>query len=200
MALSAKILTNYAKALFQSINLKKGQSNENDFAVSKITYSTNFEIKSTPLIVGEELSLIRALFISSKKMQLNFQNPTYSEQQKLEILFTIFPGLSTTLKSFLKVLKEKNHLAYLPEISDAYQKFLVKYQNSIHLRLVLASPIQESLGNTFLKNLKKLTKADQILLTVAYNPRLLGGFILEYNSLAIDASILKEFSRFFTEL
>jgi F0F1-type ATP synthase delta subunit len=36
-------------------------------------------------------------------------------------------------------------------------------------------------------------------LTTAYNPKLLGGVIVEYNSVAIDASILKEFSLFFND-
>jgi F0F1-type ATP synthase delta subunit len=35
---------------------------------------------------------------------------------------------------------------------------------------------------------------------MAYNPKLLGGFIVEYNSTSIDASVLKEFSLFFTDL
>ena len=50
-----------------------------------------------------------------------------------------------------------------------------------------------------LKTLKTLTNSTEIILTTAYNPKLLGGLILEYNSVAIDASILKEFSLFFEE-
>jgi len=38
------------------------------------------------------------------------------------------------------------------------------------------------------------------MLNVSYNPRLLGGLILEYGSSSIDASILKEFSLFFNEV
>jgi F0F1-type ATP synthase delta subunit len=31
----------------------------------------------------------------------------------------------------------------------------------------------------------------EVLIDVSYNPKLLGGFILEYNSKSIDASVLK---------
>ena len=48
--------------------------------------------------------------------------------------------------------------------------------------------------------LKKITNSKEILLNVVYNPQLLGGFILEYNSISTDASILKEFSLFFNEV
>jgi F0F1-type ATP synthase delta subunit len=50
-----------------------------------------------------------------------------------------------------------------------------------------------------LNALKKVTNSKEILLEVSYDPRLLGGFILEYNSKSIDASVLKEFSLFFNE-
>ena len=47
---------------------------------------------------------------------------------------------------------------------------------------------------------QKLTAANNIILNVSYNPKLLGGLILEYKSSSIDASILKEFSLFFNEV
>ena len=43
-------------------------------------------------------------------------------------------------------------------------------------------------------------KSNEIILNVSYNPKLLGGLIIEYKSIAIDASILKEFSLFFNEV
>ena len=60
--------------------------------------------------------------------------------------------------------------------------------------------MKEDYGKSLLAALKKLTKADNIVLNLSYNPKLLGGLILEYKSSSIDASILKEFSLFFTEV
>jgi len=50
-----------------------------------------------------------------------------------------------------------------------------------------------------LKTLKNVTNSTEVILSTSYNPKLLGGLIVEYNSVAIDASILKEFSLFFNE-
>jgi F0F1-type ATP synthase delta subunit len=60
--------------------------------------------------------------------------------------------------------------------------------------------LQESYGETLLNSLKSLTNSNEIILNVGYNPKLLGGLVVEYKSTAIDASILKEFSLFFTEV
>jgi F0F1-type ATP synthase delta subunit len=67
------------------------------------------------------------------------------------------------------------------------------------VNIVTASQFEEKIGNILLKTLKKLTNSKDIILTTAYNPKLLGGIIVEYNSVAIDASILKEFSLFFND-
>jgi len=51
-----------------------------------------------------------------------------------------------------------------------------------------------------LSTLKKVTNANEVLLTVSYDPKLLGGFVLEYNSVALDASLLNEFGLLFDEI
>jgi F0F1-type ATP synthase delta subunit len=48
--------------------------------------------------------------------------------KKLDILLSIFPGLTVTMKSFLKVLTERTHLSLIPEISDEYTRILLKFQ------------------------------------------------------------------------
>jgi F-type H+-transporting ATPase subunit delta len=193
-----KVITTYAKSLFQNVN--KLQASKETFEVSKITAVDQKAFIPTVYIVGEELLLIRATLISSKKLKQFFSNPTYAEQKKLEVIISIFPGLTITMKSFLKVLTERSHLSLIPEISDEYNKILLKFKNSTKIKLVTASILQEGSGNLLLEKLKSLTSAKDVILNVSYNPKLLGGLILEYNSVSIDASILKEFSLFFNEV
>jgi len=103
------------------------------------------------------------------------------------------------MKSFLKVLTERGHLSLIPEISDEFTKILLKFKNSTKVKLVIASTLKEANGSVLLQTLRKLTSSKDIILNVTYNPKLLGGIIIEYNSTSIDASILKEFSLFFAE-
>jgi ATP synthase F1 delta subunit len=148
----------------------------------------------------EELYLIRAVFQSSSAIKKALENPFYSELLKMEIIKDIFPGLSLQTKSFLKILTEKNHLYLLPEISEEYKEILFKYKNLKKIKISTANPLDEKLGFPLLENLKILTKAKEIFLGIQYNPKLLGGFIVEFDSKAIDLSILKEFSSFFTKI
>jgi len=201
MNINKKIVTAYAKSLFQNIRSNEGsQESKKKFALSQITSPEQKAFSPDVFIIGEELILLRSILISSKKLQGFFKNPTYLEEQKLEVLLNIFPGLTTTTKSFLKILTERSHLSLIPEVSDEYSSILARFKNSSKVRLTTASPISASFGPKLLETLKSLTNSDEIILNFAYNPKLLGGLVLEYNSLSIDASILKEFSLFFNEI
>lgn len=194
MSLTKKVVTTYSKSLFQ--NVQNFESSDNStFDVTKLSSGDKFV--PDVFIIGEELVLIRSTLVSSKKLNEFFNNPTYEEGQKLDVLLNIFPGLTTTMKSFLKVLCERTHLSLLPEISDEYTKLLLRFKNAVHVKVTTAGSLQENYAENLLSSLKALTGSNEIILSVAYNPKLLGGLIVEYKSTAIDASILKEFSLFF---
>lgn len=205
MSFSKKIVTTYSKSLFQSVtSLQKTKLNVESeelqkFDPSKLTSSTEKNKVLSIYAIGEELSLIRSLLVSSKKLKILFANPTLAEKQKLALLVSIFPGISSMMRSFLKILTERSHLSLLPEISDEYNETLLKFKGSTTVRLITASTLQESYGLFLLKTLKNLTKSKEVILNVSYSPQLLGGLILEYNSTSTDASLLKEFSLFFNE-
>jgi len=195
-----KIVNTYAKSLFQ--NVKKFEQNNSDknFELAKITLTDSKHFVPNIFIIGEELVLVSSTIGSSKKMKQFFDNPTYGEQQKLNILLSIFPGLTETMKSFLKILTERSHLHLIPEINEEYNKFLLAYKNITKVKLLTASLLEEHYGSLLSSKLKQLTKAKEVILNVAYSPKLLGGIVLEYNSTSIDASVLKEFSLFFTDI
>ena len=201
MSFSTKVVTTYAKSLFQNINNPQlSKRNDESFKLSKITSPDKKESTPDIFILGEELLLIRAIIISSKELNNFFKNPTYSEDQKLDVILNIFPGLTITMKSFLKVLKERSHLSLIPYICEEYNKIILKFKNTTKVKIIAASPLEDSYGSLLLASLKKVTNSNDIILNVAYNPKLLGGIILEYNSVAVDASVLKEFSLLFSTI
>ena len=200
MSFTKKVVTTYAKSLFQNVTSLKSSSLTKNFDVSKITSKDSKVLVPDVYIIGEELLLLSTTLSSSKKMSEFFGNPTYAEQQKLNILLTIFPGLTVTMKSFLKVLTERSHLSLIPEIYQEYLRLLMKFKNATKVKLITASILDERFGSLLLTKLKSVTGSSEVILNVAYNPKLLGGLILEYNSTSVDASVLKEFSLFFTEI
>jgi F-type H+-transporting ATPase subunit delta len=198
MSLAKKVVISYAKSLFQNVNASK--SSEGMFEVSNITSGEANNFVPNVYIIAEELLLIKSVLTSSQKMVSFFNNPTYGEGQKLDVILNIFPGLTTTTKSFLKVLTERSHLSLIPDVSEEFTRLLLKFKNTSNVKLIVASILQDKSGATLLSALKELTGSNEIVLSVSYNPKLLGGLIVEYNSSAVDASIFKEFSLFFNDI
>lgn len=199
MSVSTKVVTAYSKSLFQNVNSSSDTSKE-IFDISNIAESNQTKFVPNVYIVGEELYILSYTIKNSTKLESFIKNPTYREQQKLNILLSIFPGLTVTTKSFLKVLTDRSHLSLIAEISEDYNTLLLKFKKSTKVKISVANTLEESYGSLLLNKLKELTSATEVILDLSYNPKLLGGLIVEYNSVAIDASLLKEFSLFFTEI
>jgi len=226
MSFTKKVVTTYSKALFQNLLTQSPDlltySNINDtyfgifteitagektvlpqenWSLAKLVQKDPVEsLESTIYTCGEELMFLRMAFISSEKVKNFCTNPTINEKIKEKLLLTLFPGLSLTMRSFIKILGERSHTALLPEISEAFQKILLKYKKIVQAKIITASSLDVSSGNLLLSTLKKVTNANEVLLTVSYDPKLLGGFVLEYNSVALDASLLNEFGLLFDEI
>lgn len=201
MSMSKKLVVSYSKSLFQSIFLRSNDFDLKNSDISVIFDKGNSIQKSENFFtVGQELFFLQSFLSSSSKIREGFLNPTISEHQKEKLILEIFPGLSKTLKSFLKILREKNHLFFLIEIADEYDKLVKKSLNAIQVKLILASPLEKEFGISFFNIFQKLINSKEIFLTVSYNPKLLGGFILEYNSVAIDLTVLKEFGNLFVDI
>jgi ATP synthase F1 delta subunit len=200
MTFIKKVVTTYAKALFQNVQTFETLDVKENFEVSKMTFSEENTFKPNVYIIGEELLILRATIQSSKSLKDFFRNPTYLEQQKLDILISIFPGLTAITRSFLKVLTERSHLSLIPYISTEYTKLLLKARKSTKVKLILANMLQESYGSLLLSTLRKITDSNEIILNVSYSSQLLGGLIIEYKSTSIDATLLKEFGLFFTDM
>ena len=112
MSLSKKVVTTYAKSLFQ--NVKSASSNATAFDLTNVSIPMSADQAKSFVpdinIIGEELILLSSTVSSSTKLKTFFNNPTYAESQKLEVLLTIFPGLTLTTKSFFFNRKKSSKL------------------------------------------------------------------------------------------
>ena len=161
MSFSKKVVTTYSKSLFQNT---KGSESKEYFNINKITSLENNSVLPDVYLIGEELLLIRSLILSSKTLKEFFKNPTYPEGQKLNVILSIFPGITLSTKSFLKVLTERSHLFLIPEICDEYMEMVLKFRNSAHVKLLIATGLKENYGTLLLNTLRTLTNCKEILL------------------------------------
>lgn len=179
----------YARSLFKSISKKKEIINIYQDSSIRLP---NKE-KNLVNVISKECVLLKAFITSSQKIFEVYKDSRYNQKRKLEMLFEVFPGLSDIMKAFLRILNEQNQLFLIPGISDFFHDLVLEANKTIKVQLIIASPLRKKFGKKVLNKLKAITGANQIFLKVVFDRKILGGFILEYNSLSLDESILKEF-------
>nr|AYO28639.1 ATP synthase CF1 delta subunit [Neotessella volvocina] len=201
----------YTKSLFESV--KKSRSSlepvgSSFFATAPVSLSVipskaqvgEDRWLTSLYVVAEELELLESTLLYCKDLRNALMDPSKSEEKKLAVLLIIFPGFTKPIYALVKLLTERKHLSYLSDIIDQYWVLLSKFENSIDVNLITASRLNMETGDPLLTSLKKITQANEIILTTYYNPALLGGFMVEYKSVLIDATVLNEFSFFFAEM
>jgi ATP synthase F1 delta subunit len=188
------------KNVEKALNEKNG--NQEKFDIDKI-FSKNAKQNQNLVtfdVISIELNYLTSFIKYSKELESFYRNPTVSEKKKLKVILDLFPGLSKIMSSFLTFLTESNNLGLIPQITEEYDELLSKLRSFTKIKLITAGILRENFGFRLLDILKKVTKSKRILLELSYDPKLLGGLVLEYNSTSTDASILKEFSPFFNEI
>lgn len=214
MSVSKKQVLNYSKSLFQNAKAFPFQlisqepeaiaeTNEMETTSDQITTKELGSAVAPMYLIGEELRFRSAVIQNAPalKSALEIISPyNLSKSQKLKLVVDLFPSPPPTLLlHFFSLLAEKNELSLLPEISAEYSRLIYAFEHITPIRLIGATPFQARQGADMLTTLKRLTFSKEIVVTAGYQKRLLGGLVIEYQSCAIDASIVKEFGFFLSD-
>lgn len=145
----------------------------------------------------EDLLLFSAIIESSKE---SFGDPFLAEEYKYQTLVNLFPKMTKTSHSLLKILLEKRQIHLLPEIYLDFEKFAKKYFKIKNVKIITSAFLDKNLSKDLLEKLKKLCKAKEIILEIEYKEELLSGFIIESSSAALDESSFQEFKALLKEI
>lgn len=147
-------------------------------------------------IVYEETAAMARAFRTTHDLQMAMQNPVVSLAQKKRLLAAACATekLSGTLSKFISLVVDKGRANVMLFISHSYGDL---YRSSKHITeasLVVASPIPEDLVDRLRAVVEKRTN-NSILFKVSENAALEGGFILEYGTYRLDASVRTQLQR-----
>lgn len=114
--------------------------------------------------------------------------PGFREKEHELSLKRVCQGLPPLLQNFVGILKRYHRLNYLFPIMRAYEKYLEEQLGFLKVQVESAISLREEEKN-FLKDYLKAQTGKEIILSLHENPKLLGGFRIQVNSLLIDCSL-----------
>lgn len=149
-----------------------------------------------------EMSSLAQAFLKVSALKAVLLNPVLTVAQKLSLLTaaaTTQEVLSRSTKRFLELLVEKQREALILFVAQSYIALYRQHQSVKEGTLTLAFPISEKALMQLKEKLQNYA-SEKIDITVQYDPSIMGGFIFEYDSKLLDASVKNKLSTIYREL
>ena len=150
--------------------------------------------------VYEEMQKLFSSYTEFPQLHFTMDNPMLSKEKKQELLeIASGSNVSALLKTFfVLVLKEKRE-GILQFIASSYMTLYRKQKNIIQGKLITAVPVSPIIE----EKMKKLVRSNvggNVEFSATIEPDIIGGFILEYDTYRMDASVKTKLNSVLTQL
>ena len=170
-------------------------SNKNSFSeasaksYSKALYELASEEKNLDKLEEDVLSIIK-LISQSEDFNSLIKDPTNKQEDQLNAINIIFEkfNLNVLLKKFLNFLVIKRRFFYVEKILKNFVNICSKKRGEISAKLTVAKELNENQINKIKNDLSQNFGSD-VKLNYNYDPELIGGLIMQIESIMIDTSI-----------
>ena len=156
---------------------------------SQALYELAFEEKNLNDVEKNVISLLR-LISQSEDFNSLIKDPTNKQENQLNVINIIFEkfNLNNLLKKFLNFLVMKRRFFYVEKILKDFILICSKNRGEISAKLTVAKELSENQINKIKNDLSQNFGSD-VKLNYNYDPGLIGGLIMQIESVMIDTSI-----------
>lgn len=143
--------------------------------------------------VYADMLFLQAVCKASKEFVAVIKSPVITSDKKNNILTAITEGkVSEITKLFNKLLVNKGREYDLPEIVNASIDQYNTIKDIHKVQIITAVPMSEELKNSIIDKIKKEAGFTKVELETKLDEKLIGGFVMEYNNMLVDASVLRD--------
>ena len=168
---------------------RKGFSDTSVGRYSLALYELAEESNSINEIEKDSLSIIQ-LISNSDDFNLLIKDPTNKKEDQLNVLLKISEKfkINNLLTKFLSFLISKRRFFYVEKILKNFLMICSKNRGEISAKLTVAKELNENEVNKIKDGLTK-NFGSNVKLNYNYDPDLIGGLIMQVESVMIDTSI-----------
>lgn len=150
--------------------------------------------------VYNEMQTLLSCYETVPQLRSTVDNPMIDKATKTKVLTTALGGSPTALASkFVQLVLDANRESVLQFIAASYVTLYRANENITEGRLITATSIDEEVVGKLKQLIQHQTKGN-VEFKAEVNPDLIGGFILEYDSYRMDASIKTKLNTVLTQL
>jgi len=138
--------------------------------------------------VYEEMQTLVRSFIEVPELRHTIANPMLSRDKKEELLLTACGSPCDLTKRFVALVLSEGRADFLQFMAASYVTLYRKQKNLIRGKLTTAVPVSAETERNMKQMVERKTKGEVDFQTEV-NPDIIGGFILEYDTYRMDASV-----------
>jgi F-type H+-transporting ATPase subunit delta len=150
--------------------------------------------------VYQEMQLLAKSYIDVPQLRQTIDNPMLSKDKKETLLLTAVGGEPTPLtRAFLQLVLKEDREPVMQFIANSYVTLYRKQKNVIRGRLITAARVSPATEQKMRQMVESKTNGT-VEFETEVNPDIIGGFILEYDTFRMDASVKAKLNSILTTL
>jgi len=139
--------------------------------------------------VYQEMLLLAKSYIDVPQLRQTIDNPMLSKDKKEALLLTAVGGDPTPLtKAFVQLVLKEDREPVMQFIANSYVTLYRQQKNVIRGRLITAARVSSATEQKMRQMVESKTNGT-VEFETEVNPDIIGGFILEYDTFRMDASV-----------
>jgi F-type H+-transporting ATPase subunit delta len=138
--------------------------------------------------VHSDMVLISSFIAESESLNNALNSPVVNLSDKAAVLNSLFPSVSSEIKSLLSTLVKNKRVNILDQVATQYGVLYDQVSNKKKAFVTTATPMTPELESKVVNKLKTLTTKD-VTLHKSVDEKILGGFVLRLGDKQYDASV-----------
>ncbi|WP_077195678.1 F0F1 ATP synthase subunit delta [Prevotella ihumii] len=150
--------------------------------------------------IYEEVQTLLASYMQVPELRFTIDNPMLQRNKKQEILEVACGGnVSELMKNFIALVLNEGREGILLFIANSYISLYRKQKNIIQGKLTTAVPVTPQIEEK-MKAMVQANAKGTVEFNAKVDPDIIGGFILEYDTYRMDASVKTKLNNVLTQL
>lgn len=150
--------------------------------------------------VYQDMQVLSRNYIDVPELRTTIDNPMLAKDSKRKLLLTAAGKEPTQLtKNFIDLVLKQDRESVIQFMANAYITLYRKQKNVIRGKLITASAVIPAMEQKMRKMVESNTNGT-VEFETEVNPSIIGGFILEYDTYRMDASVKSKFNSILKQL
>jgi F-type H+-transporting ATPase subunit delta len=150
--------------------------------------------------VYQEMATLAKSYIDVPQLRFTIENPTLASDKKQSLIETACGGDVTPLtKSFIALVLKESREKFIQFMANSFVGLYRKQKNIISGRLITAATVSPATEQKMKQMVESRTNGT-VEFQTEVNPEIIGGFILEYDTYRLDASVQTQLSKILAQL